>query len=906
MDVGSEIGHKMRSAIKAKLTELPGCYVDDELPDYVMVMVANKRTRAQMEDDLQLFLGDNTQLFVNWLHQVLKKLEEVTVTTPLSQIEKHDKAKSKSEVKEAKSKDKKDKTKDKKLNTSKKSKKKDKDKKKKKEEKKAHKAKKKSKEHERIRPNVPPLLMNMEKESEPSITDVFAGQILKNHGITVDSYTDVGDKEIKPDLPTKKTHFPIIDPATISSGSVVTTYDSQPSDKCKDKSLETNKCTKPTHQFPPREEQIKEITKIEARIQDLRQKLAEKKETMSDDEDFLNIRTEAEELMNDFAEDVYQEIKLIKPPVSAVTTTPPLQPDLIDPKDIPKSISKLPAVPTPLDQDTLPQIELQLPKRPLRDRLGEKEVKKPTEISKESTKRRHSPESLTPEKEPQPKSSVKSRLGDLPTPQEKQFISDTLVDKLSETSSKKLTSKVSVLETRDNRPAPASVVRVRPRPRPGSAAAPASALLLRAVADAHKSLLNIPPKVTPEEPMVKRALVMPMRRTIDPQKIVIQVPTDRIPSAPPSQEQSDCEIDFDTESLADLEVELDNKSNKTNSDRTKKETEYIPAPITRTLVNKTVHYVPSKRSNSISSEDPNVPSIEVETINIHNTTIGKEKGPQFVVTLDGLDPNVFLAKKLKTEGLIDDDELLNNKNILKKKQTERKETKDTPDADNCKLQDQPEETKKDVKEKKRLSGTIEDNNTQIIITAENETTPLKSEKRKSTTETPDSTKKRKASPIVFDVDKKDRERKESVSSDSNVTITATGNSKYDSLPSLPDKRPVCRAFPACTWGAACAFSHPPCKFAAACTRRGCMYAHPTTVAGKGPVVASHVVPAANYKTISNVNLPNMCKYYPQCANPACHYFHPKPCRYGKACLNKLECNFYHHDVPVKWKNTFKS
>lgn len=50
-----------------------------------MVMVANKRTRAQMEDDLQLFLGDNTELFVNWLHQVLKKLQEVTVTSvPLS------------------------------------------------------------------------------------------------------------------------------------------------------------------------------------------------------------------------------------------------------------------------------------------------------------------------------------------------------------------------------------------------------------------------------------------------------------------------------------------------------------------------------------------------------------------------------------------------------------------------------------------------------------------------------------------------------------------------------------------------------------------------------------------------------------------------------------------------------
>lgn len=57
--------------------------LDDELPDYVMVMVANKRTRSQMEDDLQLFLTNNTEAFVSWLHQVLQKLQEVTINTNL-------------------------------------------------------------------------------------------------------------------------------------------------------------------------------------------------------------------------------------------------------------------------------------------------------------------------------------------------------------------------------------------------------------------------------------------------------------------------------------------------------------------------------------------------------------------------------------------------------------------------------------------------------------------------------------------------------------------------------------------------------------------------------------------------------------------------------------------------------
>jgi hypothetical protein len=75
-----------QSAIKAKLVDLGAyvgmyCYyvfcssnfipllfmIDDELPDYIMVMVANKKTAAQMSDDLNLFLGNNTLKFTSWL-----------------------------------------------------------------------------------------------------------------------------------------------------------------------------------------------------------------------------------------------------------------------------------------------------------------------------------------------------------------------------------------------------------------------------------------------------------------------------------------------------------------------------------------------------------------------------------------------------------------------------------------------------------------------------------------------------------------------------------------------------------------------------------------------------------------------------------------------------------------------
>ena len=44
------------------------CFIlkDDELPDYIMVMLANKRSKEQMAEDLILFLGTNTGLFTDW------------------------------------------------------------------------------------------------------------------------------------------------------------------------------------------------------------------------------------------------------------------------------------------------------------------------------------------------------------------------------------------------------------------------------------------------------------------------------------------------------------------------------------------------------------------------------------------------------------------------------------------------------------------------------------------------------------------------------------------------------------------------------------------------------------------------------------------------------------------------
>lgn len=882
--VGSEIGQKMRSAIKAKLTEL-GCYVDDELPDYVMVMVANKRTRAQMEDDLQLFLGDNTELFVNWLHQVLKKLQEVTVTSvPLkTDIEKR---KERSVSKEKKQKDKKEKTK--KGEPSKKAKKKEKEKARKKEEKKAHKSKKKNKSDDIIRPNIPPLLMNLEKESEPSITDVFAGQILKNHGVILEPYKEE-PKQVETKV-LKRQIVPIIDLETITS--TEDNINTATENKQKDTKIE----------------QIKEMNQIEAKIQGLKQKLSEQLDSMSDDEDFLNIRTEAEELMNDLGEDVSQGS--VHPPPA----TPPLHTRKIT---IPiQEIEK----PKQIELETLPQIELNLPKRPIRERLGARAISKTDTRDKDKPK---NPERFTPEKNFEMKQkSAKSRLGNQTESQRKSSLSDDTTEKCD--TSKRLSSKVSILEGRTARSLCTSVVRVRPRPRVG---APASSLLLRAVADAHKSLLNVPPKLDTEPHKVKRALVLPMRR-IEAHKIVIQVP-----------------VDTHSETQGDLSMgeESEGEDKKITSNPPQK-VDITPTNITKVITN--TEYVPK-------TSEPD--DVFVDSSTIHNATASKDKGTQFIVTMDGYHPNAFLAKKLKTEGLLDDEEIKEKNKATEKPIEIKKETEKTqsPEKEEPPKDVEITENIKEIQSKKRLSNTSEESDTQVIIKQEEK--PSVIEKRKSTEqkdkiEVPP-LKKRRASPIIFDVGKKEkvkdtdnkdkdsnrdrddnkdkddnkgkddnketdkdkeiiRERTISASSDSVILTTSLNSHKYDSLPPLSqtERKPVwCRAFPLCRYGAACAFQHPRCKFAASCTRRACPYHHTTTTTAATtpttdvPLLASHVVPAANYKSISAVT-PSMCKFYPNCVNPACHFYHPKPCRFGKACANKLECNFYHHDLP-KWKYT---
>lgn len=80
----SEVTNKIRTSIKEKLAEISDLF-DDELPEYIMILVANQRSKSQIEKDLSLFLRQDTVNFTNWLWDLLHNLNVQSFCTKNSQ-----------------------------------------------------------------------------------------------------------------------------------------------------------------------------------------------------------------------------------------------------------------------------------------------------------------------------------------------------------------------------------------------------------------------------------------------------------------------------------------------------------------------------------------------------------------------------------------------------------------------------------------------------------------------------------------------------------------------------------------------------------------------------------------------------------------------------------------------------
>ncbi|KAL5707927.1 hypothetical protein ACHQM5_018776 [Ranunculus cassubicifolius] len=58
---------KLRESVREKLKEFMGDYTDDTLVEYVIVLLRNGRRKDEAKNELNVFLGDDTDAFVSWL-----------------------------------------------------------------------------------------------------------------------------------------------------------------------------------------------------------------------------------------------------------------------------------------------------------------------------------------------------------------------------------------------------------------------------------------------------------------------------------------------------------------------------------------------------------------------------------------------------------------------------------------------------------------------------------------------------------------------------------------------------------------------------------------------------------------------------------------------------------------------
>lgn len=63
---------KLRDRVKEKLKEFMGDYTDDTLVEYVIVLLKNGRRKAEARNELNVFLGDDSDSFVSWLWDHLR------------------------------------------------------------------------------------------------------------------------------------------------------------------------------------------------------------------------------------------------------------------------------------------------------------------------------------------------------------------------------------------------------------------------------------------------------------------------------------------------------------------------------------------------------------------------------------------------------------------------------------------------------------------------------------------------------------------------------------------------------------------------------------------------------------------------------------------------------------------
>lgn len=1056
--LGSEIGQKMRSAVKAKLIELgtgsASGYIDDELPDYVMIMVANKRSRQQMIDDLTLFLGGQTEVFVSWLHQVLQKLEEVTLPATASSIAKDGKpAKDNSNStvgkrKISEQKDKKDKKRDKK-------------------------SKRKDKTPEPVETgevHTPPHPGQLSGVS--SIQEVFANQLIQRAKKTLEIEGSVPKKDMREMTPPLR--------------------DNSDSQKGNEFDIPTISEIAGQSALQKHQKELSELEEIQQKIKQAKKQLRSMGSDESEDEDFLNIKANDDDLEN--IEDGglaaarrrekkrdQSEIDRTKEPEQSIRSNTPPHPAIVPQMQKKKSIMERlgtkpdskPVIPEAAAEQSTGKsniISLSAHRREERElyvpvfrRKEMEEQAKAREArsranrsrSRDRDRRRSPPRPLRRDRSRdrsrgrRDRDRTRSRDRGRDRERERERNRERSIGKVSNGTDirTRIGSRVIVLPPKadcneeDNVEVPIpSVVKVQPRPQVPKNKQPSKNLLLKAMAEAQRSTAG----------NLKKTISNRKESSSKHRRMLIEIPGAKPDETPPIDVRYDYEDDEDEDIVDQVLCGEDDEDDELQQILNSNE-EYIPEPVTVSISNRSdtdsdgYVYVPSKK----------VPE-EVPVVEPDNEYDPKDpaENPKFVVTLDGAykkssrtSPSHTPPPPSKSKPSIRDrigikvggsenssttpprdygEDRAHQEALKRRKERfclkagsskeNKKESSKSPEKRSKSSKKSPGKKDKRSSSANRKSSPNELNELLLQRTKELDdsvsSSPIYMSKSDYDKIEPHSSsrKRKRVSPIQFaltddeadDTDgeynhhrdrehrerksverarsideassigsrkdqrrereserreKEDDRRKSGSGSAGNATVSGSSSSaggetksptkkikklessrKFDDIPqllssvslptdSLSKSKGIikerckyfphcrqgdsceflhpstsCKAFPACKFGDKCLYIHPMCKYDKTCHRLDCSFMHtkPMTAHGSvlaAPPLASSVVPVQNYKSISAKPLPAMCKYYPACANGMCPYYHPKMCRFGKHCMNKVECNFYHHELP---------
>uniref|UniRef100_A0A1B0D6P9 Zinc finger CCCH domain-containing protein 14 n=1 Tax=Phlebotomus papatasi TaxID=29031 RepID=A0A1B0D6P9_PHLPP len=787
-NLGSEIGQKMRHAVKAKLLELgtgsSSGYVDDELPDYVMIMVANKRSKQQMIDDLTLFLGSNTGEFVNWLHQVLQKLQEVslpaTAVAPKSS---------------------KRKTSDSSDTPHKKEKRKE----------------KKTKKPGKSQPSNSSSKPSTEKSTKaptsaaPSITDVFANQLIQKAKKTLQSEASVNVK--------KREQSP--EDGRSGEGTPENDFDIPTITQISENTVEQT-----------RRKELLELEEIQKKIYQAKRQLHNLTSDESEDEDFINLRADGED---------FDELPDARQPEESVMDSSRNQASYRNPSPI---VFDLPTRRRSSSSEESVEKELTPKRSSVKERLGSKSTAETAPPGKNvislSANRRIEKEIYIPVFRRREMEKAKEAIPTKEAPKIRRT-QDVTVEKVKRDKREVKERKVSpVKEVKSVRqrigsrvivapPKPvfdedsvdvsvSSVVKIKPRPVVPKGKQANKNLLLRAMAEAQKSTASAMRKDLEKKERVTRSGKLTAKTNI-----LIEVP----------------------------------RGNNVDSSR---EDEYVPTPVVnRREPDSGVVYIPQ-----VSCEE-----IEDSPSEANVSDDDDPKRPQFVVTLDGIFKGINAENALKKKTMNKNlKERVTEKKIVSVEPRSRDIKKISPvrkrdSQERSRKADAPPSAKRSVEKEQKEEPT----ESEPPRKRRSRCSPIrfdlneKAEKAKKSMSPVTPPKKSNKTP------EKDLDRNSKSDSDGHtVTIRRIETKKYENLPSLlssvtvpqatgkPKERckyfpnctkgdtcefihpsTPCKSFPNCKFGDMCLYLHPKCKFDLTCSRLDCNFSHTPVISAAPPL-----------------------------------------------------------------------